>query len=214
MELFDTERYGMVFVPNDDYLALYCGDAIRNPELGCYDFDGNCIWNNNLIVPIFNVAGKIAGLGGFNPLNYVQAHETGDWSILYYQYSSKQIFKKGSYLYCPLDSYEKALTDGYIVVVDGLFDAISLREAGFNSAALMGSSLTNENVTLLRFVKHVILAADNDDAGLKLQRELGLRVKNLKLFRQKYQKDVDGLLKSEYREQAIRELRNLANDPN
>lgn len=218
MRMFDASKYDMLFIPNNEYLSLYCGEIIKNPEYGVYDYDGKCIWDNTLLIPIKDLTGKIAGIGAFNPFNYVQAHETQDWSIIYYYYSGKQFFKKGLFLFCPNDSYRKALDDGYIIVVDGLFDAISLTEAGYNAAALMGSSLTNERVVLLRLIDNIIVIPDNDDAGLELAKNIERKVKGSRVLKQAFDKDVDGALKSENRgimlqmiEKVVHESRELCN---
>lgn len=196
------------FVPNDDYMIAHCGDEILQPECDCY-FDGMCRWSNWLVLPIEDVNGLIVGLAGFNPFLYLKAKETGDWSIVYYQYSSASVFKKGRFIYTPPGVYEKALDDSCIMVVDGLFDALSLCEAGFNACALMDSAVTDERVVLLRFVKRVILLADNDDAGVKLYKQLRKRIPRLELFKQGKTKDIDELLKTEWREKTVKQLRDL-----
>lgn len=212
MPVFDMKKYDMFFVPNNDYLKFYGGQGILDWALGCYDDDDDCIWNNCLIFPIKNVVGEIVGLGGFNPFRYAQAHETQSWDIYYYQYSSKSVFTKGNYLYYAGDSFDKALDDGYLIVVDGLFDAISLNEAGFNAAAMMGSSVTDAIVLQLRFIPNVIVARDNDAAGAKLANTLVAKLKNCVVFNQLENKDIDGALKSENRRIVKEKLEKLIKD--
>lgn len=200
---------GAFFVPNDEYLARHCGAEIKEYEYDCYLDDEICRWSNWLVIPIMDISGTVVGLAGFNPFLYLKAREENDWSIVYYQYSRGSLFKKGRYVYSPPGNYEKALDDGYVFVVDGLFDAISLWEAGFNACAMMDSAVTEEKVVLLRFVKRVILLADNDDAGVKLYRTLRRRVPQLELFKQGKTKDIDELLKTEFRESTIQQLEDL-----
>lgn len=197
------------FVPNDEYMARYCGQEIKELNYDCYLNDEICRWSNWLVIPIFDINGCVAGLGGFNPFLYLKAKEENDWTIAYYQYSSASLFKKGRYVYSPPGNYEKALEDGYIFVVDGLFDALSLWEAGFNACAMMDSAVTDEKVVLLRFVKRVILLADNDDAGVKLYRKLKQRVPGLELFKQGKTKDIDELLKTKFRDKTVKQLHEL-----
>lgn len=214
MQSVDFQKYGAFFLPNDDYLANYCGSAIRSPEYYCYTQNGECIWNNNLIFPIANAGGTIVGLGGFNPLHYIEAHEKNDWSIIYYQYSNKNLFQKGNYIYTPCCSFKEVLECGYICIVDGLFDAISLNEAGFCAGCLMGSSVTDEIVAQLRLIRKVIIIADNDDAGIKLQKTLLRRVPHSLIFRQGVDKDIDGALKSAKGAEIKMQLQSLINANN
>ena len=200
--LLDNE---MLFVPNDEYLTHYFGESIAHPSYGCYS-NGACVWANQLIVPIKNLAGVVKGFAAFNPFNYAEAKETGDKSITYYSYSSKDVFPKSKYLFCPGDSYARALDDGYLLLVDGLFDAVSLRYAGFNAAALLGSIPTQYLLMQLRFVKRVILLADNDEAGYKLFTALRRQLRNVELYKQASTKDADELLRSEQRDEFIASL--------
>lgn len=210
-ELF--KKCDMLFIPNDQYLAVHCGEEILNLEYGCYESRKMCLWSNQLIIPITDVVACVRGFAAFNPFNYVEAKETGDRSMTYYSYSSKDVFPKGKYLYFPGSCYEKAITDGYLLLVDGVFDAASLWCAGFNAGALMGSIPTEWILMQLRFIKRVILIADNDDAGYKLYTGLRRQLKNVELFKQGETKDADELLKSEKRDDFIRALQQvLQND--
>ena len=72
--------------------------------------------------------------------------------------------------------------DEPVVVVEGFFDCMKVQEAGFPCVALMGSTLTEEQETLLadRF-ERVILLLDGDEAG-RLATEDCLRRLSRKLF--------------------------------
>ena len=199
------KRIDAFFVPNDDYMIDFFGKEITEEQYGCYS-GSVCYWNNCVLIPITNVVGKVCGFASFNPFNYVEAHETGDFSLYYYAYSSRSVFSKGKFLYAVKDSYRKALEEGYLLLVDGIFDAISLWDAGFNAAATMGSIMTNEILMQLRFVKRVILIADNDEAGYKVYEQLCKHLNNVELFKQSKTKDADELLKTENRDAFIKQL--------
>ena len=201
----DTNAF---FVPNDRYMEEFFGRQIKEEEFGCYSGDV-CNWNNCLIVPVCNVAGKVAGFASFNPFKYAEAHETGDWTIHYYAYSPSSVFRKNRFLYMPERYYSNVLDSGYVVLVDGVFDAISLWAAGFHSAALMGSSISREILALLRFVGRVIFIMDNDEAGYKVFGELRKHLNNVELFKQGYAKDADELLKGVCKEKFIKQLRHM-----
>lgn len=207
MDVNALEGLGAFFVPNDDYLALRFGEIVREWEFDCY-YEDKCKWTGCLVLPVWGIGG-IKALAGFNPFQYVKNREQSNWSTPYYQYSSHHVFKKGRFVWAPPDKIEHAIVDGYVFIVDGLFDAISLNHAGFHAWALMDSSVTQERVTLMRFVKRVILIADNDSAGTKLYQQLSKRINQLELWKQDYSKDIDELLKSKYRNIAIKDLQEI-----
>ena len=156
-----------------------------------------------------NVADKVMGFVSFNPIKYLEARETHDWSIYYYAYSSKNVFDKGNYLLMGEGAYDRALAESYLVVVDGVFDQISLAFEGINSAALLGSTLTPQILMLLRFIPNIIVLADNDDAGLLLYEHLKKQHHGVRLFKQNYGKDADDVLKSCHRDTYLEQLRNF-----
>ena len=199
----------MMFLPNDSYLSYFAGNEICYPEFGCYSSPKECIWVNQLIIPITNIVGEVKGFAAFHPFNYATAKETGDKTITYYSYSARDVFAKNKFLYCPGDSYRKALDDGYIFLVDGVFDAASLYCAGFNAGALMGSIPSPEIIMLLRFIKRVILVADNDEAGYKLYQTLARKLNNIELYKQGFTKDADELLKSDRRDEFVASLKSV-----
>jgi 5S rRNA maturation endonuclease (ribonuclease M5) len=64
---------------------------------------------------------------------------------------------------------------GRLLVVEGVPDALRCIEAGFpETVALLGSSLLGPQTERLRAMRldHVVVVADNDDAGKKLARHL------------------------------------------
>lgn len=184
-----------LFIPNDSYVQVYGGSESYSNENGFY-YNGISIWSDYLIFPIRNINNNAMGIGGFCARLYLQAKETNDYSVSYYNYSTKSIFRKGDYLFWGVDGFEKAYNAGYVILVDGLFDAIQLRRYGYHAAALMGSSLTEVVVAQLRFFKKVIIISDNDKAGLKLEDKLKHRLHNCVYLRQGFDKDIDGAFKS------------------
>ncbi len=195
------------FVPNDAYLALRFGEGIKTPDFDCY-VGSLCKWNNCLVMPIRNAADNAVGLVGFNPFQYLKNRESNDWTTPYYKYSNAYLFPKGKHVFAP-GGIAKALEEGYVFVVDGIFDAISLWHRGFNAWALMDSSLTRERIVLLRSVKRVILVADNDDAGVKLYKQMRQKIRGVELIKQGKTKDIDELLKTDFAEKTVQKLRNL-----
>lgn len=197
-----------LFIPNDDYIVHFFGEEALNSSYGLYNDRVECMWLGCVLLPVFNVVGIIEGFAGFNPLRYAEAHETGDKSLNYYYYSTKEVFAKGRYLYCLPDTFVNAYEDGYALLVDGVFDTLSLAQAGFNTFGFLGSTATEEILAQLRFIKRVILLNDNDAAGLKLYDFLRRRLHNVELFKQGIAKDADDVLKSGNRDKFIAQLKN------
>ena len=179
-----------VFIPNNEFMMEVFGTGIL--EFDTYRNE-ICVWDNALVLPIRDVNRKAVAFAGFFPFDYVSDDCTN-----YYAYSSSSVFQKGRFLYFPKRNLEDAMDDGYLLLVDGIFDAISLSAHGYNAASLMGSSATPEILMMLRFVPNVILLADNDVAGSILFSRLKKRLNNIYLFTQGKAKDADGVLKSQY----------------
>ena len=188
-----------VFIPNDEFMLEVFGTGIL--EYDCYHGD-LCSWSNAVIFPVRNVNNKVIGLAGFFPFDYLDKEK----DVNYYSYSSQKVMQKGRYMYFPVGNLQDAIQDGYLIVVDGLFDAISLCGAGYHAASFMGSSPTQEIMMQLRFVKKVILPADNDSAGYGLYDKLTKHLNNVVLFKQGKTKDIDDLLKSTFADDAKKQL--------
>ena len=77
------------------------------------------------------------------------------------------IFHKGRILYNYHNVKGSARHDGYVYVLEGFMDVMALDKAGISSAvALMGTSLSSEQISLLRKLNcEIRLCLDGDDAG-------------------------------------------------
>lgn len=199
--VFDVNGF---FVPNDTYFLQYFSNEVVTPEYGIYDSHGLCMWNNTLVLPITNVSGNIVGLAGYNPFKHLEAKEDNSLPINYYTYSTKSVFKKGDYLYCKEGTYREALRKGYLIVTDGIFDTLAFTAAGYLSAALLGSSVTDAIATQLRFINKIILAVDNDDAGMLLFEKISKLHHGAVFIKQNQGKDADDILKSAARHQYLK----------
>lgn len=191
-----------VFIPNDDFMYEVFGSEIT--QYDCYR-DSLCVWNNAVIFPVRDVTNKVRGFAGFFPLDYLKKDE----DVNYYAYSSQSVMEKGRFMYFPQGGISKAIDDGYLLIVDGLFDAISLCGNGYNAASLMGSNLTPEIIMQLRFIKKIIVPADNDNPGYLLYDKMKKRLSNVVLYQQGYTKDIDALLKTEHAADAKKALNSL-----
>lgn len=196
--LYDLQAF---YVPNNDYMIEHFGHDIMNPKYDCYTFDGFCKWSHHLVIPIRDVSKKIVGFTGYNPyvkLAYDKENKTKEEEEVAkmprYKESSVLLMDKSKFFICPL-GMKKAIEDGYIIVIDGVFDAISLAEEGFNSFCILGSTLTDEMKFCLSFVDVIYVAYDNDLAGKKLYDRIKLSFPRVLAIRQRKCKDIDDFIK-------------------
>lgn len=196
-----------LYIPNNDYISNIVGDDAFSTEAGMYA-GGQCIWQNRLVLPVTDVGGKYVGFVGFDPFNYLASKE-GEEIGRYYSYSPKSVFKKGDYFYCINGTFERAYNDGYVVITDGVFDTLSLAKNGINAMALMGSVLNDTLLAQLRFIDKVIIAMDNDHAGSRLVDKMRNHLDNVVVMKHQQYKDVDDVLKSEYRQVYLDELNKI-----
>ena len=147
-------------------------------------------FRNRLMFPIIDVRGNIIGFGG---------RVMDDSTPKYLNSPETVIFNKRKNLFA-LNLARKSKL-GYLILVEGYMDAISLHQYGFDCAvASLGTSLTEEHATLIsRYVEQVVLIYDGDEAGqratkraIPILEKAGIRVKVLQM---KDAKDPDEFLK-------------------
>lgn len=147
-------------------------------------------FRNRLMFPIIDVRGNLIGFGG----------RVMDGSTPKYLNSPETlIFNKRKNLFA-LNLAKKSKL-GYLILVEGYMDAVSLHQYGFDCAvASLGTSLTEEHAVLLsKYTEQVILIYDGDEAGQNATRraipmleKAGLQVK---VLRMRDAKDPDEFLK-------------------
>lgn len=197
---------GCIFIPNNEYMVHFFGPKVLDVNYDCYNSYGNCNWNNNIIFPVRDILDRIVAISGFNPINKLMSEQEKDVTINAYRTSNSNVFDKGLHLFANKGVLKKAMEEGYIIITDGVFDMLVLADAGYNSAALLGSSLTEEHITYLKFIERVYLAEDNDKAGSQLGNYMKRRLRNFARIKFNKFKDVDDILKSEYRDEFLKEL--------
>lgn len=125
---------------------------------------GNLIdrFRGRAIFPILNLNGKIAGFGGrilsedSNQAKYVNSSESA-------------IYNKSKILYGLFQARSNIKTEGFVILVEGYTDLLSLVQAGIkNVVASGGTSLTEDHARLLlRFTHQILIFFDGDEAGVK-----------------------------------------------
>ncbi len=131
-------------------------------ELGLIHENNSKIYDtfqNRILFPIHDLEGHVVGFTG-------RIYEESD-QAKYMNSKESSIFKKGNILF----NYHRAKNEikrkKEVIIVEGNMDAIRMSSVGIkNTIALMGTSLTQEQVEIIKNLRSkVILMFDNDDAG-------------------------------------------------
>ena len=190
-------RFGMGFAPNS-WGALI--DAMRkkgytDDELRAADLVGEKNgriydrFRNRLMFPIIDVRGNVIGFGG---------RVLDDSKPKYLNSNETVIFNKRKNLFGM--NFAKKTKENYVILVEGNIDVVTLHQFGFeNAVASLGTSLTEEQVTLLsKYTEQVVLTYDGDEAGqqaakraIPMLEKAGIKVKVLQM---KDAKDPDEFL--------------------
>ena len=194
-----ARRFGLGFAPQRSEAFL---DAMRQKgysdwELSEADLirkgDGDfyCTFRDRLMFPIIDVRGNVIGFSG---------RTLGDARAKYLNSKDTLVFNKGRILFA-LNLAKKSKA-GYIILSEGNIDIVALHQAGFDSAvASLGTSLTPEQARLIsRYTNEVIIAYDNDGAGIKAsQRAIGILERldlKVRVLRMTGAKDPDEYIKT------------------
>ena len=199
---------------------LYDAGLVRRGKKGgVYD-----AFRGRLMFPVIDVRGNVIAFSG---------RALGDVEPKYLNSPETPVFSKSHNLF-GLNLAKKSKS-GYIILVEGNIDVVSLHQAGFDSAvASLGTSLTPEQARLIsRFKQEVVIAYDADEAGKKAaQRAIGILEKlelKVRVLTVRGAKDPDEFIKAkgpeafqnllaesenhvEYRLDAVRAMHDLATD--
>ena len=168
-----------------DFEMFDAGLVRKGKKGGYYD-----TFRNRLMFPVIDVRGNVIGFSG---------RILGDGEPKYMNSPETLVFNKSRNLFAL--NLAKKSKSGYIILSEGNIDVVSLHQAGFDSAvASLGTSLTAEQARLIsRYTNQVIIAYDNDGAGIKAaQRAIGILEKldlKVKVLRLSGAKDPDEFIK-------------------
>ncbi len=117
-------------------------------------------FRERVIFPIFDTRGRPIAFGG----RAMDGKEPK-----YLNSPDSPLFKKGETLYNLHNARQYISKEGYVLVVEGYFDLITLYRYGFkHTVATMGTALTVSNIRRLKgYAKEVYMLFDADDAGRK-----------------------------------------------
>ncbi len=122
--------------------------------------DDHDIYNDRIMFPLYDVAGKTVGFSGRI------YKETGQNKYL--NTKETEIFKKGEMLYHYHVAREECRLKKSVIVMEGFMDVIRASTIGIkNTVALMGTALTKEQINLLkRLSNNIVLCLDGDGPGV------------------------------------------------
>lgn len=121
----------------------------------------NDVFTNRIIFPIHNLEGDVIGFTG-------RIYRNEDKEQAKYLNSRETIiFKKGQILFNYHRARKEIARKKEVIIVEGNMDAIRMSSSGIkNVIALMGTSLTKEQVEIIKKLRaKIILMFDNDKAG-------------------------------------------------
>lgn len=158
-ELLTNEEQKYINISDNE---LFTRDELVKDNLAFISESGkvNDVFSNRIIFSIKDEHQNIVGFSG---------RTIGNDEPKYLNTSSTPIFNKSNILY-NINNLKLDPLNKQIYIVEGFMDVIALYRAGiYNAVATMGTALTNNHIKKLKQFKDlttIILAFDNDDAGL------------------------------------------------
>lgn len=123
---------------------------------------GNYLLDGRFIIPVEDIQGNYVALIGYYPDNrkYITA--------------ATPFFSKESMFFNFRQAYELSFKkfNGFVILVEGIFDCLSLRAIGLPCIATMGATVSPMKGELLKYFNKVLGIPDNDKVGRRsLDRE-------------------------------------------
>ena len=162
-ELIKIFKIGLATTSKDSLTKILNSKDYTNREIELYGLGTgtNDLYINRIMFPLFDISNNIVGFSG-------RIYNTSS-SSKYINTKETPIFKKGELLYNYYNAKDSVRLLKKIVLVEGFMDVIRLYSINVtNAVALMGTSLTKEQINLLkRLSLNIILCLDGDGAGRK-----------------------------------------------
>ncbi len=173
----DIARYKFGYAPRHTELYNHLKSKFSQTDLECaqlFRSGSNNLYDplyGRLIIPIINTSGQIIAFGG-RKLN-----DNND-APKYINSAENPLFHKSSVLYNMNNATKPSKKLGYMIIVEGYFDAISLAQDKIeNAVATMGTSLKVEHITnLWKVIDAVVLCLDSDLAGSKAAQKIATHI--------------------------------------
>ena len=161
----DLKKYDVSFIDSnvEDFQKFCDKNKISDfdlKKLGFISSSNNFLFKNRIMFPILNFRSETIAYGG-------RALE--EFGPKYLNSSDSVLYKKNRNLYFTKEFISSVKKKGYVFLVEGYFDVLSLNQLGYsNSASPSGTALTVQQLEAVsRYTKKILLCFDNDEAGLK-----------------------------------------------
>ena len=171
----DLKRYDVSFIDSnvEDFQKFCDKNKISDfdlKKLGFISSSNNFLFKNRIMFPILNFRSETIAYGG---------RALQDFGPKYLNSSDSVLYKKNRNLYFTKEFISSVKKKGYVFLVEGYFDVLSLNQLGYsNSASPSGTALTVQQLEAVsRYTKKILLCFDNDEAGLKATERV-LEIKN------------------------------------
>jgi len=194
-------KFGLGFAPDSfgalkDHLRskgyspdemLSAGLLARSQKNTTHTYDK---FRNRVMFPVFDLRGNVIAFSG---------RILGDGQPKYLNSPETDIYTKGNCVFGL--QLAKNQPDGLLILCEGNLDVISLVQAGFSGAiAPLGTAFTKEQARILaKYAKSVVVAFDNDSAGLKAtEKAIGFLAENgipVRILQMQGAKDPDEFIK-------------------
>ena len=133
------------------------GDVKISKNLGMITDKDRFLLDNRYIIPVEDIAGNLVSLIGYYP------------DIRKYITLPTQFFSKEVMFFNFHQAYELSWSKfhGLVIVVEGIFDCLSLRSIGLPAMATMGADVSKTKGELLKLFSKVLGIPDDDKVGRK-----------------------------------------------
>ena len=123
-------------------------------------------FHGRIMFPITSLTGSVIGFGG-RVMTAANEHVQG--GMKYINSPESEVYKKSFTLYGISFAKTEITKKDECILVEGYTDVLSLHQAGItNVVASSGTSLTNEQINLIkRFTHNIVIIYDGDKAGIK-----------------------------------------------
>ena len=171
----DIGKYSISFISKDEEkfnkfckISEITKDNLK--RLGFISNSGNMLFKNRIMFPILSFRNNIIAFGG---------RTIDDFGPKYLNSSDSVLYKKNRNLYFTEEFISATKKKGYVFIVEGYFDVLSLNKLGYaNAASPSGTALTYQQLeSVSKYTSKILICFDNDEAGLKATERV-LEIKN------------------------------------
>lgn len=135
------------------------GDVFKEymSELNLLSKNDNFLLSDRFVIPVYGVNGDLVTLIGYYP-------DKRKYITIPTPYFAKECL-----FFNFKDAYELSWSEygGFVILVEGIFDCLSLRSIGLPVIATMGATVSNMKCELLKLFNKVLAVPDCDKTGRK-----------------------------------------------